>query len=59
MEKQKINLKITNTYVIHGNYEGHDYYQIVAETSDGFQLKTKLTAFEYGILVEPQNGYIQ
>lgn len=52
MDNTPIRLAVKNINLIKGNYEGFDYYKIVAETEEGFKLSTKLTAFEYKTLKE-------
>lgn len=52
--KDKISMlnkvKITDIYLKKGNYEGFDFFKLVAETDKGIKLQTKLTAFEYNVL---------
>lgn len=43
---------INELYLIKSNYEGIDYYQLVATTSWGHKLKVKLNLFEYNTLKE-------
>lgn len=50
MESTPIKLKISTINLVKGQYEGFDYYKIVAETEEGFKLSSKLTAFEYQTL---------
>lgn len=50
MDERNIKINVTRTYVRSGNYEGHDYYHLIAETAEGFTLKTKLTKFEYEVV---------
>lgn len=50
MEENRIKLNIKEVKAIKGNFEGHDYYQLRAETEEGFILKTKLTPFEYNVV---------
>lgn len=52
MEETQVSIKLDKVIVRHGNYEGHDYYQMVAYTDDGFVLKSKLTPFEYRVIME-------
>ena len=47
-----INLTITKVYLTRGNYEGFDYFKLIAETNVGIKLQTKLTAYEYSSLLE-------
>ena len=52
MQKQTpIKLNITKTYLVEGEYEGHVYHKLNAETSEGIKLSTKLTSFEYNTLL--------
>lgn len=44
------NIKVTSVCLVKGNYEGYDYYKLVAETDKGIQLAKKLTEFEYNTL---------
>lgn len=53
--KESIKLNIKETYLFKGNYEGTDYYQLVAVAEDDLVLKKKLTAFEYKMLKEMYN----
>lgn len=46
----KDHIEFTSVSLVKGNYEGYDYYKIVAETASGFKLQTKLTCFEYNTL---------
>ena len=50
MESTPIQLNITSINLVKGQYEGYDYYKIVAETEEGFKLSSKLTSFEYQTL---------
>lgn len=50
MQETKIKLNIKEIKAIKGNFEGHDYYQLRAETEEGFTLKTRLTPFEYNVV---------
>lgn len=43
-------INVTSINLVEGEYEGYKYYKLVAETSQGFKLSTKLTAFEYKTL---------
>ena len=52
MQETPIKLNIVKTVIVKGNYEGHDYYKIIAETSKGLTLSRKLTAFEYQTLLQ-------
>lgn len=50
MENIPINIKIISVRLVKGNYEGFDYYKIIAETDLGIELSKKLTQFEYNTL---------
>lgn len=49
-EQTPYKVNIVNSYLNAGSFEGHDYYQLIAETDTGIKLKTKLTAFEYNVM---------
>lgn len=52
MEKRPLkNLKPQEIYVVKGNYEGVDYYQLHLVLDNGIKLKQKLTNFEYKTLL--------
>lgn len=44
------NINVTGLYLVKGNYEGYDYYKMIAETDKGIVLNKKLTQFEYDTL---------
>lgn len=44
------NIKITGLYLVKGNYEGYDYFKMIAETDKGIAFNKKLTQFEYDTL---------
>lgn len=56
METTPIKLNITRIEAIKGSFEGHEYYQLRAQTEEGFVLKTKLTAFEYNVVKDNYNA---
>lgn len=47
-----VKLELERTFLRKGNYEGHDYYQLIATTPEGFTLKARLTAFEYNSVMK-------
>lgn len=52
MEKIPLNkIKTSGIYLVKGNYEGNDYYQVHVELDNGIKLKQKLTLFEYNTLI--------
>lgn len=55
MENTPINIKITSVQLVKGNYEGFDFYKLVAKTDLGIELSKKLTQFEYNTL---KNNYV-
>lgn len=48
------NIKVESVQLVKGNYEGYDYYKLVAVTNNKIKLQAKLTAFEYNTLVEKE-----
>ena len=44
-------IKTQEIYLIKGNYEGVDYYQIHVMLDNGIKLKQKLTLFEFNTLM--------
>lgn len=48
----KVKVIISEVYLREGVYEGHQYFQMIAKTSDGVTLKARLTEFEYRIMKE-------
>lgn len=52
MEKTPLNkIKTSGIYLVKGNYEGNEYYQVHVELDNGIKLKQKLTGFEYKTLM--------
>lgn len=53
MEKRLLkNLKPEEIYLVKGNFEGVDYFQLHVVLDNGIKLKQKLTAFEYQTLIK-------
>lgn len=50
------NINITGVYLMKGNYEGYDYFKLLAESDKGITLSKKLTEFEYNTLKAQNAG---